>query len=313
MGAGTIVDYFAKLEDPRTHLKKNRHKLIDILVIAICGSICGADDWVSIADFGKAKFKWLRTFLELSHGIPSHDTFGRVFSLIRPDKYRECFMSWIQSVARICEGEIVAVDGKTLRRSYDSKSNTAAIHMVSAWADANRLVLGQVKTDAKSNEITAIPELLKILDFHGCIVTIDAMGCQKKIAGLIMEGGGDYVLGLKGNQGTLLDAVEQTFGEAREKDLNGPGFDFHQTQESGHGRRETRSYFTTSLLDRLPDREEWKGLRTIGAVLSEVTRNGKTTRRGSRRPNLLFGRRYSSGAPAGHPSLAPLAGDDGRG
>ncbi|GLI35193.1 ISAs1 family transposase [Desulforhabdus amnigena] len=271
------MEHFSELEDPRKHTKKIRHKLIDILVIAICGTICGADDWMGISDFGKAKFKWLRTFLDLPNGIPSHDTFGRVFSLIRPEKFQECFVSWIQSVVQICEGEIVPIDGKTLRRSHDSKSNTAAIHMVSAWANRNRLVLGQVKTEKKSNEITAIPELLKVLDVHGCIVTIDAMGCQKKIAGQIVEQGGDYVLGLKGNQGTLLDAVEKTFSEAKQEDLDGPDFDFLQTEESGHGRHEVRSYFTTSLLNQLPNPEEWKGLQTIGAVLSEVTRNEKTT------------------------------------
>ena len=271
------MEHFAELEDPRPHTGKVRHKLIDIFVIAICGSICGADGWESIAEFGKAKEKWLRNFLELPHGIPSHDTFGRVFSMIQPKKFQECFVSWIQSVAEITEGEIVAVDGKKLRRSYDTKSSTAAIHMVSAWAGANRLVLGQVKTDEKSNEITAIPELLNLLDIRGCIVTIDAMGCQKKIAEQIVEGGGDYVLGLKGNQGTLLDAVEQTFSEVKQEDLDGPDFDTYQTEETGHGRHEVRSYFTTSLLDRVPNPEEWKGVQTIGAVLSTVTRNEKTT------------------------------------
>jgi len=277
MRAGAVMEHFAELEDPRVHARKVRHKLIDILVIAICGAICGADDWVGIFDFGIAKIEWLRTFLDLPHGIPSHDTFARVFSLIRPEKFQECFVSWIQSVAQISEGEIVAVDGKKLRRSYDSKSSTAAIHMVSAWANANRLVLGQVKTDEKSNEITAIPELLKVLDIRGCIVTIDAMGCQKKIASQIIEQEGDYVFGLKGNQGTLLDAVEKTFSEMKQEDLDGPDFDFHETEEDGHGRHEVRTYFTTSRLDLLPNAEEWKGLQTIGAVLSEVTRNEKTT------------------------------------
>lgn len=277
MEAGTIMEHFAELEDPRRHTKKNRHKLIDIFVIAICGSICGADDWVSIAEFGRVKFEWLCTRLELPSGIPSHDTFGRVFSLINPDKFRECFLNWIQSVAQRCGGEFVGVDGKTLRRSYDSKSNTAAIHMVSAWANASRLVLGQLKTEEKSNEITAIPALLALLDLHGCIVTIDAMGCQKKIARQIASQGGDYVLGLKGNQSALLEAVERIFSEAKQKDLDGPHFDFHQTEEKGHGRHEVRTYFTSSLVDLLPNAGEWEGLQTVGAVISEVTRNGKTT------------------------------------
>lgn len=277
MRAGTIKEYFSDLEDPRNHIMKNRHKLMDIIVIAICGVICGADDWVAISDFGEAKIEWLSTFLELPNAIPSHDTFGRVFSLINPEKFQECFANWIQSVAEISEGQIIPIDGKTLRRSYDSKSSTAAIHMVSAWADGSRLVLGQVKTEEKSNEINAIPELLRILHINGCIVTTDAMGCQKKIAKQIVEQGGDYVLGLKGNQGRLLESVEKTFAKARKKDLDGPDFDFHQTEENGHGRHEIRSYFTTSLLDRLPKPEEWVGLETIGAVISEVTRKGQTT------------------------------------
>jgi len=277
MTAGTIIEYFSDLEDPRNHILKNRHKLMDIIVIAICGVICGADDWVAISDFGKAKLEWLSSFLELPNGIPSHDTFRRIFSMILPKQFQECFVGWMQSVAQITEGRIIPIDGKTLRHSYDSKSNTAAIHMVSAWANESRLVLGQVKTDEKSNEITAIPELLKLLDIHGCIVTIDAMGCQKKIAKQIIEQGGDYVLGLKGNQGSLLDAVEQTFAKAKKEDLDGPNFDYHQTEENGHGRHEVRSHFTTSLLDQLPNPEEWVGLQTVGTVLSEVTRNGKTT------------------------------------
>ena len=278
MKTGTIMEHFSELDDPRAHTMKNRHKLMDIIVIAICGVICGADDWMAISDFGKAKIEWLRTFLELPNGIPSHDTFDRIFPLINPKRFQECFVSWIQSVAEISDGQIVPIDGKTLRRSFDSKSSTAAIHMVSAWADGSRLVLGQVKTEEKSNEITAIPELLKMLDINGCIVTIDAMGCQKKIAKQIVQEGGDYVLGLKGNQGSLLDGVEETFAKAKKEDLDGPDFDYHQTEENGHGRHEVRSYFTTSLLDRLPNSEEWVGLQTVGAVLSEVTRNGQTTR-----------------------------------
>jgi len=277
MSTGTIMEHFSDLPDPRRHVLKNRHVFLEIIVIAISAVICGADDWVAVSDFGRAKREWLSTFLELPHGIPSHDTFDRIFSMIDPHEFQTCFVSWMQSVAQICEGEIIAIDGKTLRRSHDSKSNKAAIHMVSAWANGNRLVLGQVKTEEKSNEITAIPELLKVLDIKGCIVTIDAMGCQKKIAEQIIEQGGDYVLGLKGNQGSLLDAVEATFANATAQDLDGPHFDSYHTEEDGHGRHEQRTYFTTSLLDRLPNPDEWEGLQTIGAVLSEVTAKGKTT------------------------------------
>lgn len=275
MKGGSLIEHFAGLEDPRKHTKKNWHKLIDIFVIAVCGIICGADDWVSIAEFGRLKQSWLQTFLELPNGIPSHDTFARVFSLIKPEKFQECFLSWVEAVGQKCQGEFIAIDGKTLRRSYDSNSAKAAIHMVSAWASKNRLVFGQVKTEEKSNEITAIPELLDLLDLRGCIVTIDAMGCQKKIAGQIVAQGGDYVLGLKGNQSSLLESVEQIFSNATQAELDSSDFDFHQTTETGHGRHEVRSYFTTSRLDQIPCAEHWAGLRTIGVVVSQITRNNK--------------------------------------
>jgi predicted transposase YbfD/YdcC len=271
------MDHFSDLPDPRTHILKNRHIFLEIIVIAICAVICGADDWVAVAGFGRAKFEWFSSFLELPHGIPSHDTFDRIFSMIDPIEFQKRFVAWMQSVARISEGEIVPIDGKTLRRSHDSASNKTAIHMVSAWANGSRLVLGQVKTEEKSNEITAIPELLGALDIHGCIVTIDAMGCQKKIAAQIIEQEADYVLGLKGNQGLLLDAVEETFSSATSEELNGSDFDVHQTEEDGHGRHEVRTYFTSTLLDRLPNPEDWEGLQTLGVVISEVTTKGKTT------------------------------------
>jgi len=209
----SIVSHFSTIKDPRV-IGKSKHKLIDIIVIAICGVVCGADDWVAIEAFGKAKKDWFETFLELPNGIPSHDTFGRVFAHINPKYFQDCFLNWIRSVANITEGKIIPIDGKTLRRSHDHKAGKAAIHMVSAWAAENRLVLGQVKTEEKSNEITAIPELLNLLDVSGCIVTIDAMGCQKKIARQIIDQGGDYVFGLKGNQGSLLKMAEDIFSNA---------------------------------------------------------------------------------------------------
>src|SRR5215475_12038891 len=170
-----LMDHFAGLQDPRIDRQK-QHKLIDIVVIALCAIVCGANDWVAVETFGKAKQQWFQRFLELPNGIPSHDTFGRVFALLSPDQLQESFLSWTQAVAQVTAGQVVAVDGKTLRRSYDRRSAKAAIHMVSAWATQNRLVLGQLKTEEKSNEITAIPELLKVLDVRGGIVTIDAMG-----------------------------------------------------------------------------------------------------------------------------------------
>ena len=192
----SITEHFASLPDPRVDRTK-RHDLTELLVVAICGVICGADDWVSIQQFGEDKLEWFRTFLKLPNGVPSHDTFGRVFAALDPTAFGECFASWVASLAETTEGEVVAIDGKTLRRSFDRASSKAAIHMVSAWASANRVVLGQVKTDEKSNEIKAIPRLLELLAVQGCIVTIDAMGCQKAIAHKIIDKGADYVLGLK--------------------------------------------------------------------------------------------------------------------
>lgn len=195
----TIADHFSNLEDPRVERTK-RHKLIDIITIAICAVICGADGWVSIETYGQAKKEWLQQFLELPNGIPSHDTFARVFARIEPQQFQNCFLSWVKSVSKIIEGEVIAIDGKTLRHSYDKGADKGAIHMVSAWATSNRLVLGQLTVEQKSNEITAIPELIKVLDLAGCLVTIDAMGCQKEIVKLIAQKQGDYIITLKKNQ-----------------------------------------------------------------------------------------------------------------
>lgn len=208
-----ITEYFVDLPDPRVE-RSRLHNLHDIVVIAICAVICGADSFVGMERFGKAKYDWLKTFLELPNGIPSHDTFNDVFAALGPKAFSKCFARWIQAIAKVTGGDVVAIDGKTLRRSFDRASKKAAIHMVSAWSRANGLVLGQLKTAAKSNEITAIPRLLEVLDITGCIVTIDAMGCQKAIAGKIIDKKGDYVLGLKANQETLHAAVVKHFDEA---------------------------------------------------------------------------------------------------
>ena len=202
-----IADHFAQITDPRVE-RSQRHKLIDIITIAICAVICGADTWVDIESYGQAKFEWLKQFLELANGIPSHDTFARVFARLNPDEFQQSFLNWVRSISKIFQGEVIAIDGKTLRHSYDSSLDKGAIHMVSAWASANRLVLGQVKVNEKSNEITAIPELLKVLSLNGCFVTIDAMGCQKEIVKQITEKGGDYVITLKKNQSGLYQRVE---------------------------------------------------------------------------------------------------------
>ena len=271
-----IATHFENLKDPRVE-GKNRHLLIDIITIAICGVASGASGWEQIEIFGQAKQEWLATFLELPNGIPGHDTFRRVISRLNTKIFQECFLSWVHSVVEVTDGEIIPIDGKTLRRSHDSKSGKSAIHMVSAWAANNRLVLGQVKTEEKSNEITAIPELLKLLEIKGCIVTIDAMGCQKKIAEQIVQQGGDYVLGLKGNQGSLLKAVETIFSQADAETFNSDKFDFYQSESKGHGRHEIRSHYTTDAAE-LPMAAQWKGLRTIGVVVAErQVKNKKTT------------------------------------
>ena len=271
-----IIDHFSSLNDPRIQLK-TRHKLIDIIVITICAVICGADDWTEVFDYGKAKEDWLKKFLELPNGIPSHDTFGRVFSLLCPEEFAKCFASWIHAIFKITDSQTVAIDGKTLRRSHDRSSNKAAIHMVGAWATKNGIALGQLKTEDKSNEITAIPELLKLLDIKGCIVTIDAMGCQKEIARQIVDQGADYVLALKGNQGTLHDDVALLFEDANKRDFQDVPHDSHQTVDGDHGRVEVRRYVTVSDLDWLEDRSKWKNLQLIGMVQSERHVGDKVT------------------------------------
>jgi len=206
--SASLLDHFRELADPRAeHLLE--HQLIDIIGLTICAVICGADSWVDIENYGKAKVDWLKGFLGLANGIPSHDTISRLFAALDPDALRECFLNWVRAVAQLSQGEVIAIDGKTLRHSYER--GKGAIHMVSAWASQNRLILGQVKVDEKSNEITAIPELLKVLDLQGCIVTIDAMGTQTAIAQEIVARGGDYILSLKGNHKNLHEDVQQLF------------------------------------------------------------------------------------------------------
>jgi predicted transposase YbfD/YdcC len=272
-----LLDQFAALTDPRVDRTK-RHGLLDILVIAICAVICGADTWTEIEAYGKEKESWLRGFLDLPHGIPSHDTFARVFARLDPLAFQQCFVNWIRAVSDLTPGQVVAIDGKTLRHSFDRASGQAAIHLVSAWASANHLVLGQVKVDGKSNEITAIPKLLELLEVSGCIVTLDAMGCQKEIAAQIVDQGADYVLALKGNQGTLKQEVELFFEDARKIGFRDIPHSFHKSVEGDHGRVETRRTWAVSELDWLADKALWKGLDSIVLVESERWVEGQTTR-----------------------------------
>jgi predicted transposase YbfD/YdcC len=272
----SIVEHFADLSDPRIERQK-QHKLIDILVIALCAVLCGANDWVAVETFGKAKEAWFRRFLALPNGIPSHDTFGRVFALLSPAQFQECFVRWIQAVVQVVAGQLVAIDGKTLRRSYERRSAKAAIHMVSAWAAQNRVVLGQLKTEEKSNEITAIPELLRVLDVSGCLVTIDAMGCQKAIAQQIVEQGGEYVLALKRNQETLYEAVEQLFQRADTTPSAGPSLQYYETHDEAHGRVDIRRHWMTDAVEGLEQQEAWAKLTSVGRVESERHLNGEVT------------------------------------
>ncbi len=273
----TIADHFAVIEDPRIDRTK-RHNLIDIMTIAVCAVICGADGWTAIETYGCAKYEWLKTFLELPNGIPSHDTFARVFAQINPQQFQECFLNWMKSIHQITNGEVIALDGKTLRGSYDKSSEQSAIVMVSAWATTNRLVLGQVKVDEKSNEITAIPELLKVLELSGCIVTIDAIGCQKEIVKLITQQNADYVITLKKNQSNLYGEVEKLFQSAIGTGFEGIEYSGYQTEEVGHGRHEIRNYLMLSGIQQQLDPDlVWSKFKSVGLVESVRKVDDKTT------------------------------------
>jgi len=267
--SATIIEHFADLKDPRIERTK-RHPLINILTIALCAAVAGADTWVDIELFGKSKRWWFAKFLDLSNGIPSHDTFGRVFARLDAEQFQRCFINWVQAVCEVLDGQVVAFDGKTLRRSHNRTIGKDAIHMVSAWATENQLVLGQIKVDDKSNEITAIPALIDLLELSGCIVTIDAIGCQKEIAKTIVDQDGDYVLALKANQGTLYTDAQTLFEDARA--IGYEDCDYHRTVEKGHGRIEIRECWTTAdpeYLAALYKPEQWAKLQTVTMVRAE--------------------------------------------
>ena len=268
-----IQDHFVNLTDPRR--RKVTYPLVNVVTIAICAVISGADDFVAIARFGRAKRRWLSQFLDLRTGIPSHDRFNAIFAAIKPAEFEACLLSWITALHEITGGQLVAIDGKTLRRSFDRATSKSAIHMVSAWATANHISLGQVVVDEKSNEITAIPKLLEMLEIAGSLVTIDAMGCQTEIARTIIESKADYVLAVKKNQPTLFDAVAWFFLTKREQNFTGVRVSRHETRETGHGREETRSYYVCAVPRDLPDRKRWPGLKAIGWTINDTMRNGK--------------------------------------
>lgn len=266
----SIIHHFSSIQDPRIN-RQRKHQLQDIFFISICATICGADNWVAIEEFGLAKEAWFTELLGLGHGIPLHDTFGEVYAAIDTEQISVCFSRWVADLAHITEGEVIAIDGKCLRRSLDKASKKAAIHMVSAWAQQNNLVLGQVKVDDKSNEITAIPKLLSRLDIAGAVITIDAMGCQKKIAEQIKQQGGDYVLSLKGNQGNLHDDVKTFFTSSLSPTVASVSY------EGEHGRIETRSIRVTADIAWLQEWHDWKSLQSIIAVTAKREIGDKVT------------------------------------
>jgi len=270
-----LLHYLRIVPDPRV-ARTRKHELPELLFIALAAVLCGAEGWTQVEEFGKASRAWLETFLELPNGIPSHDTFGRVFALLDPDALEAALQAFVRDFAGDSAGQHIAIDGKTLRRSFDRAAERNAIHMVTAWVYEHHAAFGQLKVDDKSNEITAIPQLLNLLDLKGATVTLDAMGCQKDIAQQIVDAGGHYVLALKGNQGTLHDEVSEFFDDVLSR-----GFDAelerHHSVEKGHGRIEERTVWLSRDVGWLRDTEQWKGLTGLVAVQSKRTIDGETT------------------------------------
>lgn len=285
LAKASLVQHLSEVPDPRIDRRKE-HELIDILVIAVCTLLCAGETFNDMEDFGKAKYEWFKNFLNLHNGIPSHDTFNRVLALLDPKQFLDCFLRWTQSLRQAVAQEIVALDGKALRRALNKDQSVK--YVVSAWAESNGLVLGQLKVADKSNEITAVPELLRVLELSGCIVTVDAMGCQKNIAKEIKEADADYVLALKGNQETVYEEVK-TFLEATLEERQAPrpvgaklskaaaSLASLQTVEKDHGRMETRRYYQSDQLDWFADRSKWEGLQSVGMVESVREAEGQTT------------------------------------
>ena len=267
----SILAHFTALDDPRVS-PATRHHLLDIVAIAVCAVICGADTWVEVEAFGQAKRAWLETFLALPHGIPSHDTFGRVFAALDPDQFAAGFRSWVGAVAAVSAGTVVAIDGKTLRRSHDRAQGKDALVLVSAWAEANRLLLGQVAVDPGANEIPAIPTLLQQVALAGSIVTVDAIGCQTAIAAQIVAQEADYVLALKANQGTLHEAVRVLFAAGQADGLVSIRHDIQRSIEKNHGRLEVRQVWAVddpAVMAYLDPHGAWPNLRSVAMVVTE--------------------------------------------
>jgi predicted transposase YbfD/YdcC len=271
-----LLRFFDGLEDPRMDRTK-LHALSDILFITMCAVLCGADSWSEVELYGRSKEEWLRRFVPLANGIPSHDTLGRVFSRLDPMQLEQCLLKWVGALAEASQGRLIAIDGKTLRRSFDRADHRLAIHMVSAWCETNHLVLGQLTTSEKSNEITAIPRLLEMLDVQDAVVTIDAMGCQKAIAQQIVKQKGHYVLAVKENQPGLYEAIKGTFDELTGPGIPGVSYDFYEDVDAGHGRIETRRIWTTDWTNWWQDRKDWAALKSFVCVESIRELNGQAS------------------------------------
>jgi len=274
--ATPLVNVFSSMHDPRS-TRGRKHPLVNVVVIAICGVICGADSWVGIEEWAEAKEQWLAGFLDMSEGVPSHDTLGRVFAVLSPKAFQEAFTRWVEGLDICVEGRVVAIDGKTLRRSHDKSRGRAPIHMVNAWCTALGVSLGQVTTDEKSNEITAIPELLEQLMLEGAIVTIDAMGCQKNIASAIRDRGGDYLLAVKNNHPTLLADIQARFDSVLARDIPLKALHTAESSERGHGRHDERTTYVLPVPKGTHGREDWRDLRSIVMVESVRTVDGKSS------------------------------------
>lgn len=268
-----IDHHFASLTDPRR--ARVTHPLINIVTIALCATIAGADDFVAMADWARQHKDWLGRFLDLSNGVPSHDRLNMIFRRLNRAEFERCLLSWLQALHDTSGGRLLAVDGKTARQSFDTATARSALHMVSVWAVSQKLSIAQVAVESKSNEIAAIPEVLKLVELCGAVVTIDAMGCQAEIAEAIVDGGGDYILAVKGNQPALHDGVEGHVLEHMSDDFARVDVSRHETKEEGHGRVEHRTYYVLDVPPDLPDARRWKGLKQIGVAISDTIRDGK--------------------------------------
>jgi predicted transposase YbfD/YdcC len=284
--------YFFSLKDPRVK-KRTEHRLLDIIAITLCGVIAGCKDWQKIEIWAKQQHTWLKTFLALPGGIPSHDTLERTFARLHPLTFQNCFRNWMTALHQALGLQPIAIDGKTLCGSGQPSTGLSPLHLVSAWVSANQLTLGQVAVDSKSNEITAIPELLKLLELQGALITIDAIGCQKKIVEQIVQGGGDYLITVKENQGRLMEDIQQQLAAYFDDCLAGKKVDYYETEDRGHGRYERRRYTVLNDLDGIRDRTAWANLQVVGMCYHERTVNGETSHEvryfiGSKQANARF-------------------------